>query len=228
MSDHRGMVSNLTYSDQARGIIRQLIFDGTYAAGQRLKETEIARELGISRAPTREAIQGLANEGLVEIMPHKGAVVATFDAAQTRELYEVREALETMAVRLAAERATSEQLESLREMLKDTADVVEGEGTTPYPADLNFHTNILYLTGNPRLQTLASETYAQLRLAMLRSGSAPGRAKEALAEHTAVFDAIRQKDPDGAEQAMRFHIRNGLNNMTSILAQDGAGGPLNP
>jgi len=221
MSDHRGLVRRLTYSEQARDVIRGLIFDGTYRPGQRLKEAELSRDLGISRAPTREAIQALANEGLVEIVPHKGAVVATFDAARVRELYEVREALEVMAARLAAEKASERQLDELRELLKDTANVIEGDESTPYPKDLNFHHHLFRLTGNPRLREMAAEIYAQLRLAMLWSGSAPGRAREAHEEHSAVFEAVRTKDPDGAEKAMRDHVRSGLENMANILAEAG-------
>lgn len=219
MADRRGLVRNLTYSEQARVVIRGLIFDGTYRPGQRLKEAEVSRQLGISRAPTREAIQTLANEGLVEITPHRGAVVATFDAERVRELYEVREALEVMAARLAAEKASEQQLDELRELLEETADVIEGDEFTPYPEDLNFHTRLFELAGNSRLRIMAAEIYAQLRLAMLRSGSAPGRAKEAHVEHSAVFASLRRRDPEGAEKAMRNHVRKSLENMSNILAE---------
>jgi len=219
LTDRRGLARTRTYSEQAREVIRDLIFDGTYGPGQRLKESAISHELGISRAPTREAIQTLANEGLIEITPHRGAVVATFDAERVGELYEVREGLEVMAARLAAQKASEQQLSKLRELLNETADVIEDDEATPYPEDLNFHTHLFELAGNFKLRIIAEEIYAQLRLSMLRSGSAPGRAIEAHKEHSAVFAAVQRKDPEEAERAMRNHLRKGLENMANILAK---------
>lgn len=219
MTDRQGLVRNLTYSEQAREVIRQHIFDGTYRPGQRLKEAEVSRDLGISRAPTREAIQTLANEGLVEIAPHRGAVVATFDAVRVRELYEVREALEVMAARMAAEKADDGQLDELRKLLSDTAEVIQEDESIPYPRDLDFHSHLFELAENSRLRILAAEVYAQIRLARLRSGSEPGRAKEAHEEHSTILAAVQRKDPIGAENAMRNHIRRGLENMENILAK---------
>src|SRR5215218_7099701 len=103
--DYTDLFRNTSYAEQARTLLRRSILNGVYGPGQRLKEMEISRVLGISRSPVREAIQGLANEGLVRIAPQKGAFVANLNATEVAELYEVREALEIMAVRLAAERA---------------------------------------------------------------------------------------------------------------------------
>jgi DNA-binding GntR family transcriptional regulator len=210
--DFQGLFRNLTYRDQAQEAIRHLIFTGTYKPGQRLKEAEISQKLGISRAPVREAIQTLANDGLIELVPHKGAIVANFDVREVRQLYEVREALEVMAARLAAERASVQQLEKLQKLLETTTTVIEGSESTSYPRDLDFHRGVLELAGNPKLQ-----------LVRLWSGSRPGRASESYEEHVAVFEALREKDPEEAERAMRNHISNGLKNMMEILATKDTG-----
>jgi DNA-binding GntR family transcriptional regulator len=221
--DFQGLFRNLTYRDQAQEAIRHLIFTGTYKPGQRLKEAEISQKLGISRAPVREAIQTLANDGLIELVPHKGAIVANFDAWEVRQLYEVREALEVMAARLAAERASVQQLEKLQKLLETTTTVIEGSESTSYPRDLDFHRGVLELAGNPKLEKQASEIHAQMQLVRLWSGSRPGRASESYEEHVAVFEALREKDPEEAERAMRNHISNGLKNMMEILATKDTG-----
>lgn len=221
--DLRGLFRNLTYSEQAREVIRHLIFNGTYRPGQRLKEVEISRELGISRAPVREAIQNLANEGVVELVTHKGAIVAEFDADEVRQLYEVREALEVMAAGLAARRASARQLEKLRELLDTTTAAIEGGASASYPRDLDFHTRILEMARNPKLEEAASEVQAQVQLARSRSGSTPGRASVAYQEHEAVFEALQEKNSEKAERAMRKHIRNGLKNTMETLSAEGTG-----
>ena len=221
--DIRGLIRNLTYSEQAREVIRHLIFNGTYRPGQRLKEVEVSRELGISRAPVREAIQGLANEGLIEIVPQKGAIVAEFDADKVRQLYEVREALEVMAARLAAQRASDQQLEKLRELLDKTTNAIEDDESTSYPRDLDFHARILEMARNPKLDEATSEVQAQLQLVRLRSSSTPGRASTAYEEHEAIFKALVEKNPEKAERAMRKHIGNGLKNLTETLVAGGMG-----
>lgn len=185
-----------------------------------MKEIEVSRDLGISRAPIREAIQNLANEGLVELVPHRGAIVAIFGAEEVRELYEVREALEIMATRLAAERASDRQLTELQGMLETTGIRLEGDVNASYPRDLDFHNRIFELAGNTKLEDMANGITAQLRLARFRSGARPGRAGDSYREHIAVFEALKEKDPNKAEKAMRKHIRNGLTKILDMLANE--------
>lgn len=200
-----------------------MILNGTYGPGQRLKEVEISQALGISRSPVREAIQALANEGLIKIILQKGAFVANFDTNEVKELYEVREALEVMAVKLATERAKDPQVEELEGFLKDTEAALDSNESTNYPRALDFHKQIADLGHNQKLAEKVAEINSQSELVRLRSASAPGRATQAYEEHIAIFDAIRQRDSEEAMRQMRRHIRNGKANILGVLATENSG-----
>lgn len=225
MGEYRDMFRVSSYAWQAGDVIKHLILNGTYQPGQQLKEVELSKSLGISRSPVREAIQSLAREGLVDIVPHKGAFVETFDPSEIRELFETREALETMACRLAAERAKPAQLDELEKLLEDTANFLEREQAFSYPRDLDFHLQICKASHNRKLEDRAFEIETQLQLARSRSASEPGRASIAYREHEAILIALKQRDPEASEQKMREHIRNAMDNMLKLLDTDqGAGG----
>lgn len=215
--DYTDLFRSTSYAEQARKLLRHSILNGVYAPGQRLKEMEISRDLGISRSPVREAIQGLANEGLVKIAPQKGAFVADLDATEVAELYEVREALEIMAVRLAAERAEAPRIMDLGELLEATRSSLDHQESVGYPRNLDFHRHLSAMSGNRKLAQEVNEINSQLELARLRSAYKPGRAEQAYEEHLAIFDALRRQDPEAAADAMREHLRHGKENMLSML-----------
>jgi len=217
--DYADSFHNTSYAEQTRMLLRRSILDGVYAPGQRLKEVEISRDLGISRSPVREAIQGLANEGLVRIAPQRGAFVANLDATEVAELYEVREGLEIMAVRLAAERAETLRIMDLRELLEATRSSLDRQESTGYPRNLDFHKHISALSGNRKLAQEVNEINSQLELARIRSAYKLGRAEQAYEEHLTIFNALRRRDPEVAADAMREHIRHGKDNMLSMLKE---------
>lgn len=218
--DYTELFHNTSYAEQARTLLRRSILNGVYAPGQRLKEMEISRDLGISRSPVREAIQGLANEGLVKIAPQKGAFVANLDATEVAELYEVREALEVMAVRLVTERAETTRIMDLEELLEATRSSLDHQKSAGYPRNLDFHKQLSTLSGNRKLAQEVNEINSQLELARLRSAYKPGRAEQAYEEHLAILNAVRRQDPEGAVDAMREHLRNGKDNLLSMLEEE--------
>lgn len=222
--DYTELFHNTSYAEQARMLLRRSILNGAYAPRQRLKEMEISRDLGISRSPVREAIQGLANEGLVKIVPQKGAFVADLDATEVAELYEVREALEIMAVRLAAERAETPRIMDLEELLEATRSSLDRQESDGYPRNLDFHRHLSTLSSNRKLAQEINEINSQLELARIRSAYKPGRAEQAYKEHLSIFNALRRRDPKAAADAMCEHIRNGKSNMLNMLGaeRDGA------
>jgi DNA-binding GntR family transcriptional regulator len=229
MAEPRGLVRVTSYTEQAQEVIKRLIFDGTYKPGERLKEVELSQTLGISRSPIREAIQGLANEGLIKLVPQKGAYVSTFDLQEIRNLFEVLEVLEGLSARLAAERSTPSQIEELGKLLESTRDSLESDELAGYPRDLSlypkdmgFHSSVAELTQNRALASRAAEIRDQLRLARARLASARDLAKQTYQEHRAIYRAILAKDPDKAEKVMRFHLRNGLRNTIAMFAESNA------
>jgi DNA-binding GntR family transcriptional regulator len=220
--------------EQARQIIKRLILNGTYRPGERVKEAEIAQALGVSRSPVREAVVHLANEGLIKLHLQRGAFVREFDMREVRELYEVREAVEVKAVRLAAERAGEEDLAELREFLDSVEGALEEHDasstdglrgrtpTDPYPLDLDYHREVAMLSKNERLTHYVMEVNTQLYLAKLKATAPPGRAMGAHEEHLAIYEAIRSGDPDAAEKAMKLNIRNSLRNLEKSMGEAGS------
>lgn len=222
-----------SYMEQAREIVKRLILSGAYRPGQRVKEAELAQALGISRSPVREAVMNLANEGLITLHPQRGAFVREFGLKEVRELFEVREAVEVHAVRLAAQRAGEHELSKLKEFLQATERTLQENEADPnssltsmypYPVDLDFHREIAVLARNERLTHYVVEINIQLRLARVKSTvSRPERAREAYDEHVQIYEAFKRRDPDEAERAMKSSLRNGLRNVEEISGELGFG-----
>lgn len=205
------------FADEAAGILRHLILSGHYGPGERLNELNLAKDLKISRSPIREAIQVLAGEGLVRAVPGRGAYVASFDRESVTQLCEVRQALECAGARLAAERATPDQLDAIGGLLERTADALT-EPQRPYPRDLDFHQSVLEAANNPRLTETARGISLQFQLARARSGETPGRARNAYEEHHRLYEALCRHDADTAEQAMADHLTSALRNIEQLLS----------
>lgn len=197
-----------TFSSRAVDVLRTMVLQGQLASGERLNEVELAAALGISRGPLREAIQRLRSEGLLTAVSGRGAFVRTFTPDGLRDLYEVRVALEGHAVRIAANVASRAAIAELRAMVERT-----GEALTvcsPGPDALEFHQQVVALTGNSALIEAATEAHRQVSLVRARSGHVSGRAREALAEHRAVLDRMAVGDGDGAAALMTEHLRLSL------------------
>jgi DNA-binding GntR family transcriptional regulator len=211
-SPHRLTRSNLR--DQAAGLLREQILAGRYSSGTRLNEVEIAAEMGISRGPLREALQRLVVEGLVEVVPHRGAIVRTFTQVELRQMYEFRNIVESGAARLAAARASEEGVASLRAMLVDTDELLRRTAQAAYPVSQDFHRRVIELCGNPPLLRAGVELQTQVRIARQTSGSDPDRARAALDEHRQIVDAIARRDPEAAGAAMSRHLRHSFANVS--------------
>ena len=196
------------YSVQAADIVRSRILGGDYEPGQRLSEVELSSSLGISRSPLREALRQLANEGLVRVVSGRGVSVADFTEGEVRELIEIREALDVLAVRLAAERATTAQITMLRDNLEGLTKALRTHGTQTLEWPSDFHLCIYEVAGNSRLKEHGFAVHTQLRLVRFRSGAAAERMEQAHQEHLALLAAISDHDPDMAERRIREHLRN--------------------
>lgn len=193
-----------------------MVLGGELRPGERLNEVVIAESLGISRGPLREAIQRLASEGILTIVTHKGAYVHSVTEADLRELYELRIAIESYALRLGADRATDEQIAQLRAELDRTRDILE-DSDAPYPSKIDIHEQFVSLAHNQALRTQTQEIYAQLRLARARSGNDPNRARAAYKEHVAILERITERDGRGAADLMEQHLKSGLDNALEMM-----------
>ncbi len=198
-------------AEEAFNKLVQAITSGEFQPGQKLSEAELARQLGISRGPLREALGRLEGR-LVMRTPRIGVRVIDFDRADLEQLFFVREALEGMAARLATERMTTAELQQLHELLAHHAtqpELATGAAYHQRSRDDDFHFTIVRAARCERLeQMLLDELYYQLRIQRLRSSTRPGRAQQALGEHREIVAALASRNPDAAESTMRHHIRN--------------------
>ena len=204
-----------TFSGRTVEVLRDLVLNGNLHAGERINEVELSTALGISRGPLREAIQHLRSEGLLTTVSHRGAFVRTFSAQELSQLYEVRIALESHALRLVGTSATPEAIAELGQMLTETNQVIGVENT--YPRDLDFHRRIVMLTANDALVDAVLEVHRKLHLARSRSGHQSLRARRALAEHREVLEHLAAGRAERAAQVLTSHLRSSLQSALHVL-----------
>jgi DNA-binding GntR family transcriptional regulator len=201
-------VENLTLWQRVYDHLRTEILEGRLEPGAELIEVALAEQLGVSRGPLREAIGRLAAEGLVTVSPRRGAVVRSLSKEEFLELYQVREALERMAVQLAVPRLTDEQLAelaSLNEAME--AHAAQNEVESFFESNLAFHARLLEASGNSKLEELYRQLLGQLGRYRLRSLTLRGNLKRSVSEHKAILRAARRGDAERAAQLMAEHIR---------------------
>ncbi|WP_303852297.1 GntR family transcriptional regulator [Seleniivibrio woodruffii] len=193
-------------------IIRTDIIKGVYRNGERLVEPKLAKNLGISRTPIREALRQLEGEGFIEIVPRRGAVVKELTIKDIDDLYAIKANLEGLAARQATLNLTSEQIEILIGINKKFRDYAEKNPGIPdehHKDNIDFHNVFIAASGNEKLVDILdgmSKNFQRLK-SMLMSDA--GRAANAVKEHKKIIDAFISKDPDLAEKTVREHIISG-------------------
>jgi DNA-binding GntR family transcriptional regulator len=187
--------------------LRRRIFDGELLPGTFLDEVAIAQDMGISRTPLREALKVLTAEGLVRHEPRRGCFVAEVTEEDLDEIFPVIALLEGRCAHEAALHASDADLEALDALHARLARHAKARRINDY-YETNFaiHEAIIGLAGNRRLTQVIGDLRKILRLARQQQLHAPGRLAQSLSEHMAVFAALKARDAQGAEAAMRTHI----------------------
>lgn len=194
---------------QAADAIRNEIVTGRLLPGARLIERELTEATGVSRNTLREALRQLEAEGFLEIRPHRGPIVAILSPQSAADLYEVREALECMAVRLFTLRASDSVLEGLQRDYESFAVAVEADDTSNVVSVKDAFYDRLYAgTGNAELHAQARTLYGRIASLRIRSLSTPGRPGESLLEMRQVIETMKARDADGAADLWREHIHH--------------------
>ncbi len=185
--------------------LRAAILSGSLLPGERISEPALADTLGLSRTPIREALQTLAKEGLVDIVPHKGARVRQLSVKEIREVYEVRAVLESEAARLAACHATPDDITTIFESLGHLNALDSSDLTAQRQADMKFHSCFVAAGHNRTLERLFNDLQGSLSL--LRSYTSNlSQTPETQAQHGAIAEAIRNKQPELAANAAKIHV----------------------
>jgi DNA-binding GntR family transcriptional regulator len=195
--------------EQVVTLVRDAILGFRLEPGQRLVERELVEQLGVSRATVREVLRQLAAEGLVTVVPQRGAIVTALSPDDAADLYEMRASLEALAVQRFVQRATPAQVADLRaavEEIERTAD--GGEPQDQLRAKDLFYEVLFTGSGSEPLQQTLAGLQARVRLLRATSLAAPGRPREAAAELAAVVDAVEAGDGDRAAAACALHIHN--------------------
>jgi DNA-binding GntR family transcriptional regulator len=188
------------------------IISGELAPGSKISEQALAKSLGVSRGPLREAIRRLEGRKLLQRTPNIGVRVAALSVSDLSDILVVREALEGIACGLAAQRMTDEEIAGLEALLKEHGSrksIQVGTGYYQESKDFDFHFRIVKGSRNERLiQMLCGDLYDLLRVYRYKSSTLRGRARNAFEEHKEIVAALAKRDPELAEQKMRQHIRN--------------------
>ena len=200
-----------SYAETAVERLREEIVTGKLRPNQRLVETDIARQLMMSRTPVREALKLLEMQGYLSRLPSGGLTVTDHSPSQIRNLYEVREALETMALRLACQRATEEQIDRAAEMQYRMIDVVHNRDANQF-IELNssFHGELLSSCGNEQLWSLLvifRDQFFDRRLVRVFNNNDWRNMPK---QHQKILDAVRNRNTRLAENAVREHVRTAL------------------
>lgn len=212
MSLDKPLLSSRVMIDDTVARLEELIMRGELPAGSRLREQQLADTLGVSRGPLREAIRTLEGRRLLERIPHAGVRVVQLSLADIEQLLAMREALEGMACRQAAEHMTGPEIRQLRETASRIEQLISEGSETMFASGLDndFHRQIAQGSRNQWIRRLLCEDlYSLLRLYRLHGVRQPDNTAHITAsEHHVIIDRIHARDPDGAEQAMREHIRH--------------------
>ncbi len=206
--DRRVRLENLTLWQRVYDHLREEILAGRLQPGAELAEVALSEQLGVSRGPIRDAIGRLAAEGLVTVRPRRGAVVRLLSKDEFLELYQVREALEIMAVRLAVPRLGADDFAALQGLIDTMGKHAErGEVAEFFEANVAFHAHLLEASGNRKLQELYGQLLGQMGRYRMRSLTLRGNLQRSVAEHAAILRAAKRGDTERAAHLMSEHIR---------------------
>ena len=199
----------LPLRDVVFNTLRQAILKGELAPGERLMEIQLAEKLGVSRTPIREAIRKLELEGLVLMIPRKGAEVAKISEKSLRDVLEVRRSLEELAIELACQRMTEENMEHLAGVQRSFRQAIEkGDAMVIAETDEQFHYVIYQGTGNDKLIQMLNNLREQMYRYRLEYIKDEDKRQILLVEHEHILGAIKSRNIAEAKKAAREHLDN--------------------
>ena len=211
--------------DTVRARLRDAIASGALEPGARLSVPELARQLGVSRSPVREAVLQLVADGLAVDRARRGVVVVQVAASDLFEIHQIEESLAGLAARLCADRVTDTFIESARAALAAQAVAVREADAMAYRrTDGEFHALIAAHCGNRRLERFLTVLRAELQLGLGAVARNASHLKRGLAEHRRVLRALERRDAAAAEAAMRAHVARTRAAVEAQLRRDGKDG----
>lgn len=214
-----GLTASFTAEEEAYSHIIQRIRSGQYRAGDRLIPEEIATEIGTSRMPVREAFRRLATEGLVDIRPHRGAVVRKLSTAEMVEVFQMRAVLEGLAARVAFSAIQEKHIAVLDDLIRQM-ELAEDDVQEWVSLHRQFHEYLCSLSHNPRLMRQISSLHSVVEPHMrlwLEKSDRPHRSRSA---HGYIIDALRAGPAEEVEKVLRQHAERTIASLEKFMAPD--------
>jgi DNA-binding GntR family transcriptional regulator len=214
-------VTRRVLADQVKEQLLEGIFDGTYTPNSRIVETSVAKSLGTSQAPVREALRALEALGLVEILPFRGARVRLLDSADLLEAYVVRSTIEELGARLAVPRMTDDDIEEVVALVEEMhRAATAGDSRTVAAIDARFHGRIIEMSGNAVLLRVwrSLEPFSRTYITMLAPGSDPVWSADL---HDPILDALRRRDTEEVVRALHQHFAEAQGVVANSLSSAG-------
>lgn len=200
--------------------LREAILKGDLKPGERLMELQLASKLGVSRTPIREAIRMLEQEGLAVTIPRKGAEVAKMTEKNMEDVLQIREALDELAVQIACDKMTEQQLSELTLTMRNFENAIQAGNLGKIVAfDVEFHDIIYESTDNPRLVTMLNHLREQIYRYRVEYLKEKKNYPVLIQEHETIVNALKQKNKKGVADAMRMHIRNQAEAVKKIIRE---------
>jgi DNA-binding GntR family transcriptional regulator len=197
--------------DQVAGRLRQMLVEGRIPPGAKLNERELCEVLEVSRTPLREAIKMLAAEGLVELLPHRGAIAVELDEQAVRNTFEVMGGLEALSGELAAQRISDAELAEIRAMhFEMMAAFTRRDLPSYYRLNARIHSAINAAAKNPVLSATYERINARLHALRFRSNQDEQKWKVAIREHDEMIEALAARDPVAMRRVLATHLKNKL------------------
>jgi len=216
-----GKVKRLPLANQTADLLRQSIQAGSLTPGTRLVETEISKEMGVSRGILREALRLLEQENLVESFPNRGTYVISPSERDIQEIYSLRAILEAEAVRKATQRAEPNDVDQLQTILDElVAEARLGNKPRVIEKDLEFHQKIWKMTGHRRLRNVLEELKVQIIVYLIVNTNLYSDLAAGIADHELILDAIRNKDEAEAVKVMTEHLNQAAELVSIFIRQN--------
>jgi DNA-binding GntR family transcriptional regulator len=207
-------------AQEAAKRIREMIRKGALKKGDRILEAPMCQAMGVSRTPLREALRILSSEGLIELIPNRGAYVAQPSIKDIGEMFYVMSILEGTCARVCVEKMDDEGLRRLDDLYRKLEEHCQAEDREKYMAvNHSFHSLVQELAGNKVLSEVINALRQKILLYRYRQIYQPNRLKESMQEHRDLQQAFRERNPEGAERFMQEHLTRQFNALKSVYSE---------
>lgn len=216
-----GPIVRRTLHDEVAESLRNMIVENELTPGERIDEKRLCALFGISRTPLREALKVLASEGLVDLMPNRGARISRITSREVEEIFEVASGLERLAAELAAERATDEEIEELRATHERMVQLYKaGRRSDYFRLNQRIHNGVIALTRNTVLIDTHADLMTRIRRARYMAIMSQERWDESVREHEDLIEALEARDGVKAGTVLRAHVKKTGEIVSSVIETD--------